>query len=270
MKNSFFFILCLLLISPYFLFAESIAKKCHVFPKTIEKDNVFVQGNVLTFDKKKNIYKATGKVHLIQKKGALEKHLFADEVIYNKSIDKAVATGNVIFKDGLNNTANLDYLELSDDFKNGFAKTIHIITNKNERITGDHGIRDDGNFTHFFDASYTPCLVSAKDDASWQLNAKEAVHDKEDLVMRYYHMRFSIYGFPIFYSPYFSHADPKVKRKAGLLMPVFQQTERDGVTIIPSLYFQIDKYSDLTLSPIIMRYTNPILAGIYIFFDEKE
>lgn len=226
-------------------------------------DRLFLKADEFSYNKAYNILKALGRVHLLQYKKNTIKELSCDEITYDKKNDRVIARGHVYLKDENNNVSYSDYLELNDDFKNGFIESAHIITNKNERLLGDRGERKNNNFTHFYNASYTPCLVNGKDDASWQFNAKEVVHDAEEQVIRYYHVTFSFYGFPLFYLPYFSHVDPTVKRKTGLLMPGFEYNETNGPTVIPSVYYALDDYSDLTLSPVIMKNKNPIIHGFY-------
>jgi LPS-assembly protein len=258
-KNLYFLLLCIL--SATFLFPGQ--QVCPVFFDESQKDRIFVKADQFLFDKVHNTYKAFGHVHLIQHKKNKRKELFCDEITYDKERDRVIAVGHVFFKDEDNNIAYSDYVELVDELKNGFIKSAHIITKKEERILASHGVRTEDNFAHLYSASYTPCKVCGKEDATWQFNAKEAVHDEQAHLMRFYNVTFSLWGVPIFYSPYFSHPDPTVKREPGLLMPAFELNEVNGFTVIPTVYLPLDKYSDLTMSPILMKNKNPIITSIY-------
>lgn len=227
------------------------------------KDRISVKADQFLFDKKRNTYKAYGRVHLVEHKKNKKKELFCDEIIYDKKCDRVIATGHIFLKDENNNIIYSDYVELVDELKNGFIKSAHIISNKEERILATHGVRNRCNFVHLYNASYTPCKVCGKEDATWQFNAKEVIHDEQSHLIRFYNVTFALWGFPIFYSPYFSHPDPSLKREAGFLMPAFELNKVNGFTFVPSVYLPIDKYSDLTLSPIFMKNKNPIITGIY-------
>ncbi|MFK7866857.1 MAG: LPS-assembly protein LptD, partial [Alphaproteobacteria bacterium] len=56
-------------------------------------------------------------------------------------------------------------------------------------------------------------------------------------------------GVPIFYTPYFSHADPSVKYKTGLLFPTFGTLNSELFYMQP-VYWNISAHEDATFTPI--------------------
>ncbi len=56
---------------------------------------------------------------------------------------------------------------------------------------------------------------------------------------------------PVLYTPYFSHPDPTVKRKAGFLAPSFSSLgENIGSTIKIPYFYPISESADFTISPV--------------------
>jgi LPS-assembly protein len=72
---------------------------------------------------------------------------------------------------------------------------------------------------------YTPpvkvCKAHPEQAPTWQLKSDKIIHDQERELVEYHHAWLEMWGWPIFYTPYFSHPDPAVKRKSGFLMPTY-------------------------------------------------
>ena len=54
-------------------------------------------------------------------------------------------------------------------------------------------------------------------------------------------------GVPIFYTPYFTHPDPTVKRRSGFLAPSFGNDSSLGLSVQPIYYFALAPNYDVTL-----------------------
>jgi LPS-assembly protein len=227
------------------------------------EDTVNIKAEQFDYDKKKDVVYAFKNVHVIYKKNNNIDELFSDELIYDRKTKKILAKGNVKIKD---HEGNLDYseaIELTEDFKQGTIDSIHIVTPKSERVLANKCVKI-GQKSYFTNGSYTPCKTCGKDDdPAWQFFAKEIIHNEEDHSITYKNAILYIYKVPIFYTPYFFHHDPSIKRKSGLLFPYFGYHTNEGFMITPSYYQVIDEYSDITFTPTLMEKDTPIYSAYY-------
>ena len=99
------------------------------------------------------------------------------------------------------------YIELTDDFKNGIVKQLRILLADKSRFAAVKGTRRDGNRTVMRRAVYSPC-EPCKDDPKrppvWQLKAEKIVHDQTEQEITYRDAFLEFFGVPVAYSPYFS------------------------------------------------------------------
>ncbi|HCU06067.1 MAG TPA: hypothetical protein DIC42_00560, partial [Holosporales bacterium] len=217
-----------------------------------------IKAKYLTYETTTNTYTAKERVHITQPLTVTTyRELFADTVFYNKQSNTVSAIGNVILKDPTGAISYADSLEITDSLKDGIIESLRILTEDNERIISEKATRNGGLTTQFFNASYTPCNVCNRENGFWQLNASEVEHDKDTRTIYYYNVTLTLGSIPIFYAPYFSHPDPTVKRKSGLLFPSFGRSSQTGLYISQPYYYVIDNTSDLTLTPTFMSKENP-------------
>jgi len=90
----------------------------------------------------------------------------------------------------------------------------------------DTEAREQGN-TELAKAVYSPCeICREKPDRAplWQLRAARIIHRRDQQEIVYRDAVLEVFGVPVAYTPYFSHADPTVKRKSGFLVPNFGST----------------------------------------------
>ena len=84
----------------------------------------------------------------------------------------------------------------------------------------------------------------------WQIKAEEVVDDKELQIVEYHDAVMEIDGIPVFYTPYFSHPDPSVKRASGFLPPTSAPAARSASTPTIPYYWVIAPDKDATFRPI--------------------
>jgi LPS-assembly protein len=109
----------------------------------------------------------------------------------------------------------------------------------------------------------TPCALCDADgkpkEPSFSVSADHVVRDEESCRVVYQNATIRLKGVPVFYAPYFSHADPSVEEASGLLQPRFSQTKRRGVSWEQPYLWAIDSSSDLIVSPQINTAVAPYL-----------
>ena len=79
-----------------------------------------------------------------------------------------------------------------------------------------------------------------------------------------------IKNIPVFYTPYFSHPDPSVKRKSGFLPPSVKNFTDLGQTIKTPYFCAISDNKDLTFTPIYYFDENSIFLTEYRQQNEKS
>ena len=84
----------------------------------------------------------------------------------------------------------------------------------------------------------------------WSLTSKRTLYNKNKKMLYHYGTLLKIKNVPIFYTPYFAHPDPSVKRKSGILPPVSKNFTDLGQTIKTPYFWAIDDNSDMTITPI--------------------
>ena len=86
-----------------------------------------------------------------------------------------------------------------------------------------------GKKTTFEKGIFTYCKNRGEDKCPpWTLQSKKIKHDLAKKTIYYDNVVLKVYDFPIFFSPKFSHPDPTVKRRSGLLAPYLTNSSTLG------------------------------------------
>jgi LPS-assembly protein len=213
---------------------------------------------------------ARGHVEITQGK----RILMADSVSYNQKTDTVSASGNIKLLEPGGEVIFAEYVELTDAMKNGVVKQLRILMTDNSRIAAAEGRRSDGNRTIMSHAVYSPCEVCKEDPTRplvWQIEAERVEHDQEAHEVIYHNAFMEMFGIPVAYVPYFSHPDPTVKRKTGLLAPDFGFGGNLGGYVRVPYYIVLDKDKDTTIAPIYTGDEGLVYSGEYRQrFDKGE
>ena len=70
-----------------------------------------------------------------------------------------------------------------------------------------------------------------KNCPGWKLKSNKIYHDSKNKTIHYDHAQIQLFNIPVFYLPYFSHPDPSVSKRSGLLMPSIQSDNQLGNTL---------------------------------------
>jgi LPS-assembly protein len=115
---------------------------------------------------------------------------------------------------------------------------------------------DKGIFTYCKDKGDDSC-------PPWTLQSNKIKHDLEKKTIYYDNVVLKIYDFPIFYSPKFSHPDPSVDRRSGLLPPSLSNSSTLGSGLKLPYFWNISKDRDLTITPKFYLKENPLILAEY-------
>lgn len=211
-------------------------------------DAVLIEADDMVYDRQTEIVTATGNVEIASD----DRVLFADQVVYDRNTATVTANGNVSLLQPDGQVMFADSMVLSDDFSDGVAETVRLLLLENARVAAASGTRRAGNRTELNKAVYTACDVCESDpDAPplWQIRSFEVVHDKEKKRVEYADAFLEFFGVPVFYTPYFSHPDPSVKRQTGFLPPTIAISEDFGTVLRTPFFWNLAPNYDLTFKP---------------------
>ncbi|MEE8172944.1 MAG: LptA/OstA family protein, partial [Alphaproteobacteria bacterium] len=209
---------------------------------------VVMTADTLTYDETRGIVTASGNVEISQG----HRVLIADRVTYNEAQDMMTASGGVTLLEPSGEVLFADYLELSDEMRDGVMRNIRLLLDENTRIAANSARRSGGNRTEMRKAVFSPCKICPLDPEEaplWQIKAVRVVHDQEARDIAYYDAWLEIFGIPVAYTPYFEHPDPTVKRRSGLLAPTYGSSSTLGVQLTTPYYWNIAPHRDATFKP---------------------
>jgi LPS-assembly protein len=224
-------------------------------------DQIYMEADELVEDGERGVYIARGDVRLQTNLRVL----YADELIYDPETGRITAQGNVRLFEGSQPAQFADEIILDDDMEEGVAYGFATLLENNGRAAAAAALRRPDGSVDLRDAFYTSCdlCVEGEREPTWRLRADQVIRDQDDEVIRYRDMSLELGGVPIFYTPYFAHADPAAKRRSGFLLPAVDISNRLGVSYQQPYYWNIGPYQDLVIAPRVMSEVNPLLELDY-------
>ncbi|MGF1562508.1 MAG: LPS-assembly protein LptD [Geminicoccaceae bacterium] len=222
---------------------------------------VVLTANSMAFDQVANEVVAEGEVELTRGM----RQLRADRLVYDLDSEEVTAFGNVVLIDDTGTALFADQIALGDDLRDGAAEKLGLLTSDDSRVAAARGRRVNGNQTIMEEVVYSPCPVcrESERDPAWQIRAGEVVHDELEQEVRYKNATFEAAGVPIFYLPRFSHPDPSVERKSGLLVPTLRDDSTLGFVFETPYYFALAPDRDFTFEPIVTTREGVVVGGNY-------
>ena len=212
----------------------------------------------MTYDRDQNVVKAIGNVH-IRHKG---RKLIADTVTYNQKTDIVTAEGGVTLLEPTGEKIFGNKIQITGDLKDAVIENVGIILKDHARIVGAGARRSAGSVTKLSKATYSPCKTCKdhpKRPLLWQIKAVRIIHDKGRKIVEYQDAWVEMYGFPVFYTPYFRHPDPTVKRQSGFLYPTYGSSSDLGIILETPYFWSISDHEDATITPVLMTNEFPLL-----------
>ncbi|SLN48328.1 LPS-assembly protein LptD [Oceanibacterium hippocampi] len=223
---------------------------------------VLLTADEVIYDKDNRITTARGNVEISQG----ERVLRARKVIYDEPNDRVTAVGDVVLLEPSGDVLFADYVELTDQLKQGLVRDLKVLLKDDSRFAAAGGRRFGDETTVMKKAVYSPCKVCNEEGARpplWQIRAVTVIHDKREQEIEYKDAFLEFYGVPVFYTPYFSHPDPTVKRKSGFLAPSYSSDENLGFTIDTPYFWAISDDKDATITPLFTTQAGVALALEY-------
>ena len=189
--------------------------------------------------------------------------LLTDRVEYNQNNDTIRAKGNVRFYSADGSVLYGDDIILADHFSTGAIENIKVVL-KDESHIFAKAFRKKGNQTKVLDdVVYTPCDMCEGKSPVWSLSARKVQHKEEDQNVHYNDAFLNVFGVPVLYTPFFTHPDPTVKRRSGLLAPSFGNSNYIGVFFQPRYFWAVNDQTNVILSPYFSSDKGIIYEGSY-------
>lgn len=225
---------------------------------TAQKTPILLKAKELRHEKEYSLIIAKGSVELSDG----ENFVHADTITYNQKTKIVTATGNVqlFYKDG--SLISADYLELEDTLKEGFIEKIYLYTRDKARFAGNYSDIH-GNITTIREGVYTPCEMCAGESPTWQIKADQVERNLDEGNVVYKNATLELLNIPVFYTPYFSHVDPTIKRRSGFMPPLLGYGGTFGEVLGVPYYWDMGVDQDATITPIITTKTGQFLLGEY-------
>lgn len=223
---------------------------------------VLLSADEFRYDRELGIVTAKGKVEMAQ----AGRVLLADTVSFSERTNVVTASGNVSVLEPSGEVLFAEYVELTDDLRQGFIDKVRMLMTDNSRLAGAQGERLEGRYTRVERGVYSPCDL-CKDDPSrppiWQIRAKRVTHDQEERDVHYRDAVLEIAGVPVAYTPYFAHPDPTVERRSGFLTPGGGVSGDLGAFARIYYFFDITPSQDFTLEVTPSDRDGVLLGGEY-------
>ena len=228
----------------------------------VEDPPILLKADKVSYDRESEIVTASGNVEVSRE----NRVLLADTITYDQRTDVIMASGNISLVEPNGDVIFASTMELSGDLKDAAAEGLSMLLMDGSRFASTGGRRSDANIVELRNAVYSPCDLCQEDPSNpplWQVKAVKVVHDREGQTLEYTDAWLELWGTPIAYTPYFSHPDPTVKRRSGLLTPSIGGSSDLGLVTRVPYFFDIAPDRDATLTPIYTAESGPALAGEY-------
>ncbi|RBP17122.1 LPS-assembly protein [Roseiarcus fermentans] len=211
-------------------------------------DKLVIDADELIYDKDKDTVTAQGSVQLFYQGRILQ----ADRVVYTRSTKHVYAEGHAKMTDEHGDVVYGKRFELSENFRDGFIDSVQALTADKTRFTSPRGERVNGAVTVLEKGSYTacePCKDHPERPPFWQVRATKIIENQETHTVYYEGAQMLVWGFPVFYMPYFSSPDSTVNKQTGVLAPQFVSGASLGYGISIPYFINLAPNYDLTIIP---------------------
>ncbi len=231
-------------------------------PEEKEDENaqpIDFSADAVSADSSSKIITATGNVE-INYNGM---RLLTDKVEYNQNTDTIRARGNVRLYSSDGSAIYSDDVILGDHFSTGAIENIKVVLRDESHVFA-RSFRKKNNQTKVLDdAEYTPCDFCENNKPLWSVSARKVQHNEESKNVYYNDAFLKIKGLPVLYTPFFTHPDPTVKRRSGLLAPTFGSSNYIGTFFQPRYFWAVNDQINVIFSPIISTDKGLIYDGSY-------
>ena len=211
-------------------------------------DQMLLESDQLVYDYDNDTVSAVGHVTIYYGGYTLQ----AAKVTYNKRSGRLIAEGSVTLTDPTGATVTSSFVDVTDDFRDGFVKSLRVDTPQRAHFTAESAERSGGEVTTFVNGAYTacePCKDHPEKPPLWNVKAAKIVVNQKEHMVYFTDARIEFFGLPVAWLPYFAMADPSVSRKTGFLAPQIGYSAKLGAYASLPYYWAMAPNYDLTFTP---------------------
>jgi LPS-assembly protein len=230
-------------------------------PEDAASESTLLEADTIERGESDDIIIATGNVT----SRAQGRVIRADKIIYNQRTGIVNAVGNVTVLNPDGSSSFADQLTLDDELATGVAGNFTARLTGNAILASSAAVRREGVGNLLSNVVYTACPIckDGKTKPTWLIRARRANQNEDTDTINYNDVVFEVKGVPVAYIPYFQHPDPSVGRRTGFLQPKPGQSSRNGYFWEQPYLLVLDASSDVTITPLISEYLNPLLQAQY-------
>ena len=248
-----------------------------------KKNEIIIEGNLIKYEKDKDLIYSEGKTKL---KIENEYKINSSNIYYDRSSSTIYSSGETLIEDNDNNFYILKKgfkFEIVNEIIKS-KKSIIIDKNNNKYVfenlilnlkineiagkelkvqfeksyfgnkDNDPQLKGRSSYSNkdelkVYKAVFSTCNIENKNCRGWELNSGEFKHDKVKKIFEYKNTWLKIFDYKVFFTPYFNHPDPSVKRKSGFLTPSYSTSESLGVAFNIPYFKVLSKDKDITFNP---------------------
>ncbi len=243
--------LLLLVISPPDVRAAEPSNSGFEMPSVPAGEKMLVELDQLVYDYDNNTVSAVGNVKIYYGGYTLE----AEKVAYNKATGRLIASGHVKLVDPSGAIFYTEYIDITDDFGDGFVQSLRVDTADRTHFTAESAERAGGETTTFNNGTYTacePCKDNPDKPPFWNVRARKIVVNHKEHTVYFTDAKLEFFGVPVAWLPYFAVPDPTVKRKSGFLTPNIGYAEKLGAFASLPYFWAIAPDKDITFTPTLL------------------
>jgi len=214
------------------------------------------------YDRDSNIVTASGHVEAWQNDHVVR----ADKITYDRNTNVTAASGHVVLLEPDGEVLFSDYAELTQGMRDAVLRGMQALLAQNAKLAANGARRTEGKLNELSRVVYSACNLCKSNPSAppeWQIRAYSAVQDLEHKRIEFEDAVLEMYGVPVGYTPYFSIADPSVKRQSGFLISCVGNNSRLGTFAATPYFWAIDKSSDATIVPTVDTLGKPQIDVIY-------
>jgi LPS-assembly protein len=238
---------CALSFAAPVVHAQSLSAPASGSEAMPEDAKLLLAANELLYDRDAERVVASGAVQ-INYNGY---QMVARKVVYDQKTGRVTAAGNIELVEPTGNRIYADSLDVTDNFSDGFLRSLRVETSDNTRLVAETAERVGGTQMILHRGVYTACLPCAENPARppiWQVKAERVIQDGKKHTVRLEKARFELFGHSLVTLPFIEVPDNTVKRKSGFLFPEFRSGENVGFGISVPYYIAIAPDRDATIT----------------------
>ena len=214
-------------------------------------EQMLVESDQLVYDYDNDSVSAVGNVKIYYGGYTLE----AEKVTYLQNSGRLIATGHVKLTDPSGAAYYSQQFDITDDFADGFVDSLRVETVDQTYFAAARAEREGGEKTTFERGVYTacePCADKPEKPPLWQVKAAKIIVNHKEQMIYFEDAKLEFLGVPVAWVPYFSTADPSVKRKTGFLTPTAGYSETLGWMASVPFFWNMAPNYDLTFTPTVL------------------